>query len=60
MPVGLAEDRQVELFARPEPDHMRRVVGETVTGIGMGENGEWPAVENQPFGKVAEQPCRNG
>ena len=34
----LAEDRKVERFARSEPDHMLGVVGEVVSGFGMGKD----------------------
>ena len=38
---------------------MARVVGEVVTGVGVGEDGQRTAVEHQPLGNVAEGPGRH-
>ncbi len=38
--LQLAEDREVERFARPEPDDVMRVVGKVFAGFRVREDGQ--------------------
>src|SRR6185312_17185573 len=58
-PERLVENRQIERLARAEPDHMRRMVGEIVAGVRMGEDGEGSAVDGEELGDLAEQVRRH-
>jgi len=45
---------QVERFAGPKPDHMLRMVGSVVAGLGMGEDRQAAPVERRPLRELAE------
>jgi hypothetical protein len=48
----LAEDREVEGLARPEPDHVRRVIRKIVSGFSVGEDGEVVPIKDRPGRKL--------
>src|SRR5205085_9297524 len=50
---------EVERLARPEPDHVLRVVGEVLAGAGMREDRQAVAVERHPLREVAELVARH-
>ena len=43
--VALIEDRQVQLFAWAEPNHMFGVIGDIVASVGVCENRQLTAIE---------------
>jgi hypothetical protein len=51
---ALSEDREVERFARPEPDDVRGVIGKIISGLGVSEDGEAEAIEHSPCGKLTK------
>lgn len=49
---ALTEYREIEGFAWPEPDHVRRVIGKVISGFGVGEDGQVAPVDDGPLRKL--------
>ena len=48
----LAEDGDIERFAWPEPDYVRRVIGKIISRFSVGEDCEIAAIEDDPCSKL--------
>ena len=49
---ALPEDREIERFARPKPDDVRRVVSKIISGLGVGEDGQAAPIKYRPRRKL--------
>lgn len=60
LPARLIENRKIERFARPKPDHVSTVVDQILAGIGMGEDGKPVTIERRPARECTENLDRHG
>src|SRR4051794_22585070 len=51
---GFGENREVERFAWPKPDHMFGMIGKILPRARMSEDREAMAVKDDPLGEVAK------
>ena len=56
----LAEDGDIERFAWPEPDYVRRVIGKIISRFSVGEDCEIAAIEDDPCSKLPKSLLGNG
>lgn len=52
---GLCKRRQIQGLGRPKPKHVFGVVLDTVTGVGMGKNGQAVALFDEPRDHLPEE-----
>jgi RecB family endonuclease NucS len=58
--AALSENREIERFARPKPDNVRRVIGQIISGLSVDEDGEAEPIEYSPPGKRSKELSRDG